>query len=359
MAGRDHFSEDYLASRRRFRELAPGLGAQMEAHPLRATGPDGEPLTIDVAWFGPRDAKRVVAVSSATHGIEGFMGAAVQCALLADLPDIPEGVAFVLIHAVNPYGFAYVRRVNEDNIDQNRNFLKDGEEWTGAPEGYAAFDSMLNPRRPPSRTTHLTFPLRAIPRILRHGLGTVKTIVAGGQYAFPKGVFFGGNGPSNTMEILSEQVPEWFGGVEHLLLVDFHTGLGKPGTYKLLVDHTPNEPRTQWLRENFGAESVQPWDAGEGVAYEIRGGLGTWMKSMLPDAEVDVLAAEFGTTHVLNVITALTTENRAHHWGAPNDPTTKAAKARMMEAFAPSDPAWRDTVVTRGRRIVEQALQAI
>ena len=143
MAGRDHFSEDYLASRRRFRELASGLGAQMEALELRATGPDGQPLTIDVAWFGPRDVERVVAVSSATHGVEGFMGAAIQCQVLSDLPQIPEGVAFVLIHAVNPYGFAYVRRVNEDNVDQNRNFLKEGESWTGSPEGYDAFDGML------------------------------------------------------------------------------------------------------------------------------------------------------------------------------------------------------------------------
>jgi len=89
MAGRDHFSPDYLESRRRFRERAEGRGAAMETLTLRTDGPDAEPLTIDVAWFGPKDAKHIVAVSSATHGVEGFMGAAVQNQLLSDLPALP------------------------------------------------------------------------------------------------------------------------------------------------------------------------------------------------------------------------------------------------------------------------------
>ncbi|MEZ4316761.1 MAG: DUF2817 domain-containing protein [Myxococcota bacterium] len=358
MAGRDFFSPDYLESRRRFLELAEGLGAEMESHPLRSNGPDGAPLTIDVAWFGSRKAERIVVVTSATHGVEGFMGAAVQQHLLSDLPELDEGVAFVLVHAINPYGYAFVRRVNEDNVDLNRNFLREGESYTGAPEGYAELDGMLNPRKPPSRWTPKTFPLRAIPQIARHGLGTVKSIVAGGQYAFPKGVFFGGAAKSNTMEILEAQIPRWFGHARHVLVVDFHTGLGTPGTYKLLIDHAPDTQRTAWLAEQFG-DVVQPWDAGEGVAYQIRGGFGTWVKSLLPEVEIDVLCAEFGSVHVLKVITALTAENRAHQWGRPDDPTTKMAKSLLMEAFAPSDPSWRDTVVERGRRIVEQALAAV
>ena len=99
--------------------------------------------------------------------------------------------------------------------------------------------------------------------------------------------------------------------------------------------------------------------SGEGIAYQIRGGFGTWLHSVLPGVQCDVLCAEFGSVNVLKVITALTSENRAHHWGKPEDETTKTAKHLLMEAFAPSDPSWRDTVVERGRRIVEQALAAV
>ena len=35
---------------------------------------------------------------------------------------VDSGVAVVLYHAVNPYGFSHLRRTNEDNVDVNRNF---------------------------------------------------------------------------------------------------------------------------------------------------------------------------------------------------------------------------------------------
>lgn len=186
----------------------------------------------------------------------------------------------------------------------------------------------------------------------------MKGIVAGGQYTHPRGLFFGGNGPSASMEVLAEAVPRWFGAMEHVLVVDFHTGLGKRATYRLLVDHAPDAPRVAWLKQRFGS-GVQPWDAGDGVAYAIRGGLGTWMKATLPDTEVDVLAAEFGTVGVLSVIAALHLENRAHQWGTPEAPATASAKRAMMDVFAPFDPGWRDAVTDKGHRIVLQALAAI
>lgn len=359
LGGNKYFSADYVTSRHRFRRAAERAGAELETLVFDTEGPDHEPLTMDVAWLGPRDAKRIVGVSSATHGVEGFMGAACQLALLEDPPDLPEGVALVLQHAINPYGFAFVRRVNEDNADQNRNFLREGEAYEGAPEGYAELDGLLNPKKPPRRVSKVLFLAKAIGNLAQVGMGKLKGIVAGGQYTHPKGLFYGGSGPSNTMRLLSEAIPRWYGQAEHVLQIDYHTGLGKPATYKLLIDHTPDAPRTVWLRERFGPE-VQPWDAGEdGVAYAIRGGLGTWMKSILPDAEVDVLAAEFGTVGVLDVISALHLENRAHHWGRPGSPATVSAKLGMMETFAPGDAGWRDAVVDRGVHIVHQALAAV
>ena len=57
----------------------------------------------------------------------------------------------VLLHALNPYGFAWLRRVNEHNVDLNRNFLLPGEAYRGSPAGYAALDPLLNPKSPPAR----------------------------------------------------------------------------------------------------------------------------------------------------------------------------------------------------------------
>lgn len=358
MAGRQYFSADYFEARDRFRAAAEKVGATREAHAFDARGPGGEELTLDLAWLGPRDAERVVVVSSGLHGVEGFMGSAIQLALLDGLPSRHERIALVFQHALNPYGFAHIRRVDGENVDLNRNMLREGERYEGAPDGYDRFDALLNPPRPPGRLSPVAFVARALPHLAAEGMAKLKTIVAGGQYAFPKGLFFGGAGPTETNRLLAARVPVWFGGAKQLLQVDFHSGLGAPGTYKLLVDHTRDEPRTAWLQERFGA-FVQPWDAGEGVAYAIRGGLGTWMQAALPDAEVDVLCAEFGTVNPIAVILALHLENRAHLYGSAGDALVRAAKQRLRVTFAPDDPAWRDTVVERGVGIVEVALAAL
>ena len=114
----------------------------------------------------------MVVVSSGLHGVEGYFGSAVQLALLEGEDVVRghcrSGVALVLIHALNPYGFAWVRRANEENVDLNRNFLLTGESYKGSPPRYAALDALLNPKHPPHRLD--TFRLRSMVSILRHGM---------------------------------------------------------------------------------------------------------------------------------------------------------------------------------------------
>ena len=120
------FPNDYVDARERFRTLASRRGFALESyeHPAE-NGPQGETLSCDVARLGPSDAERVILISSGAHGVEGFCGSGCQAELLASglLDGLPGDTAVVLVHAVNPYGFAWLRRTNEDNIDLNRNFV--------------------------------------------------------------------------------------------------------------------------------------------------------------------------------------------------------------------------------------------
>src|SRR6202012_5650606 len=45
-----------------------------------------------------------------------------QTGLLREGIKAPKGTKIVILHALNPYGFSWDRRVNEDNADINRNF---------------------------------------------------------------------------------------------------------------------------------------------------------------------------------------------------------------------------------------------
>ena len=149
------------------------------------------------------------------------------------MPAIPDDAAVVLVHILNPYGMAWLRRVNEGNVDLNRNFLGPDEDYVGAPEAYGKFDSFLNPRSPPSMDFFL---IRAVWLIARYGMPALRQTVAGGQYEFPKGLFFGGKRLEQGPLQCQTYVAEHLATAEHVVAIDVHTGLGKYGEDTLLVE---------------------------------------------------------------------------------------------------------------------------
>lgn len=362
MSDASAFSPDYGAARARFRAAAHALGARLEAHPIDQAGPDGEPLTLDVAILGSAEPSRAVVISSGLHGVEGFFGSAVQAALMEDVlggwSPPPDG-ALILLHALNPYGFAWLRRVNENNVDLNRNFLRDGEAYTGSPAGYAELDPFLNTPTAPGRLDRVLFLPRAGLKLARHGMAALKNSVAGGQYDFPRGVFYGGPELQRSGRILDAELPRWVGQARRVVHIDFHTGLGARGDYKLFVDHAWGSPGAARLGAAFGEGVVEPWEPERGTSYAIRGGLGTWCKARLPHVDYDVLACEFGTVHVLRVIQALQEENRATWWGGTGHPSLAPARERLRDTFAPPERTWRDEVVPRGLQVARQAIDHV
>ena len=90
----------------------------LEAYPIAAVGPGGDELTIDVASSATEDADNVLVISSGLHGVEGFFGSAVQTMVLERwASSASPPVRCVLLHALNPYGFAWIRHPEENNED--------------------------------------------------------------------------------------------------------------------------------------------------------------------------------------------------------------------------------------------------
>ncbi|MCA9269152.1 MAG: DUF2817 domain-containing protein, partial [Planctomycetales bacterium] len=332
------FSLTYDEARRSFREAAAAAGASLDVYPIDAQ--DAEPLTIDVAAVGPDDASAIV-TSSGVHGVEGFLGSAVQHALLRRLreADAPPGVRHVLIHGVNPFGFAQLRRFNEDNVDLNRNFLDDAADYRGAPPAYARLNGFLNPASPPSRLE--PFAIQALWHMLRLGRQAMKQAVAGGQYEFPRGIFFGGHGPCKSTRIVFDNCDAWIGRSTRIVHLDFHSGLGRFGEYKLLLAESARAATFPWYVATFGAEHVEPIDAPGATAYDASGGFGEWMQRRFRDRDYHFAAVEFGTYNVARVLAAIRAENRAQHYTDKDSPRRRQAKAELLECFCPRDPRWR------------------
>ena len=354
MSYSQRFSPNYTVARERFRVSIASLGYSHEAYSINQVSPSGEDLTIDVAIANCSNPQRVVVLSSGLHGIEGFLGSAIQLALLQEhrlITALPANTKLILIHALNPYGYAWQRRWNEDNVDLNRNFLLPNEAYEGSPKDYPKLNSFLNPTSPPSQLE--PFLLKAIWLILRYGMTSLKNTLPVGQYDYPKGLFFGGHTPSKTQQILSANLPRWIGNASEVIHVDFHTGLGRWGTYKLLLDGYNTSENINKLARQFGAEAIQTFSP-EGVAYKIRGGLGAWCQGLLPHCHYNFLTAEFGTYSVIQVVKALRAENRAHWWAKPEQ-NYDWTKQQILEMFAPKNKQWREQSVTKGLEICQQA----
>jgi hypothetical protein len=353
------FSPDQASASQRFRAAAARLGWHLAAYPIEARGPAGEELAIDVAWSGQSTDRTTLILSSGLHGVEGYFGSAVQLAWLeqqAVQPRPAPGVRTVLVHGLNPYGFAWSRRVNEENVDPNRNFLLPGQAYRGCPPGYAAFDGLLNPRRPPSRWD--AFVLRGLAAILRYGVPALKQALVTGQYEYPQGLFFGGQGPTATLEILRERLPGWVEDCERVVHLDFHTGLGPWKTWKLLVDEPLSAAHRSWLADCFEAGAFEVCDS-RGVAYHARGTFGPWCVAQTPGRDYLYLCAEFGTYSAMRIVAGLRAENQAHHWDRPDSAATVRTRQRLRELFCSGDAEWRAQALQQGLLLVERARRGV
>ena len=114
------FSGNFVQARQRFLAAAGDCGIATLAFPISAQGAQGEDLSMDVAVVGDKDPQNIILLTSGIHGVEGFLGSAVQTAWLQKVGSnqMPLGrTAVVLVHALNPYGFSWIRRANENNVD--------------------------------------------------------------------------------------------------------------------------------------------------------------------------------------------------------------------------------------------------
>jgi len=341
---------DYHAATDAFQQAARARNAQLDSLPLATRGPQNEPLAIHIAWLGSSNPQRAVLHFSGVHGVEAAAGSAVQRAWLEAGPTIPDGIAVVLIHGFNPYGWLWRRRANADNVDLNRNCLPEGAEFAGVPDTYRDLQKFLNPCRRPSRG--LGFLLQATREVVRFGLPQVTQAIAGGQYEYPRGLFFGGTGwqeePRCVIAWLSQRLPD----LRRAAAIDVHTGLGRFGRQLLLVDEHDADPRCQELRRQFGP-TVRGWGSRHGY-YQARGKFITALATTFEQVDWITVTQEFGTYSLLRVFAALRYENWQWHFQKEKRPFET-----LRPIFVPDNPAWQLNLVAQGTTLLQQMIEHI
>lgn len=350
-----YFAADFLTARERFKRGAAEHGARLQSYPIDAPGPNGEALSVDTAYFGDPSPAGVLLVSSGIHGVEGLAGSALQLAFIDALAPACDRTGILLVHALNPYGFAHLRRANEHNVDLNRNCL---QTFPGPDnEAYRAFSALLHPR---SLRAHGDFFItRLLLRALRYGFAATQQTIAGGQYAFADGLFYGGDRRQPSIDIFQRILHDTpVAGAGLVIHIDVHTGLGSYGDYQLLPPEPLEAATLQQLRKWFGDRAVIGNTNPARVNYSASGSVRELSTQVLSGARVYALTLEFGTFAPLRVLRALRRENWLHHHGGDSVFAHKI-KVELRECFCPRETRWRNALLSQGVTVLQQALHAL
>ena len=352
------FSATYAEARAKFLEAATAAGAQLSAwvHPER--GPDGGELATDVAWIGPTDAAAVLMLVSATHGVEGHCGSGAQIDWLQrdEAARIGPRQAVLLVHAINPYGFAWSRRVTHENVDLNRNFVDFNQPL---PEnlGYDALASAVSPREWTDVSLSAS---RAAFRahVSTHGYDALVQALSGGQYRHPDGVYYGGASETWSRRTLTGIFAKHLARARHVGVLDYHTGLGPTGYGEPMVSADNRSAEYARALAWYGA-AVTSVSAGDSASAKLTGDWLDAMPALVPHTELTGMALEFGTVPGAQVMDAVRADNWLHHHGDPRSAKGLAIAAATRAAFYTDTDLWRGMVLGQSLIATRQALAGL
>ncbi len=350
-----NFAATYAEARARFLAAAVAAGARIDTHRHPLRGPAGEKLATDVARLGPGDARRLIVTISATHGVEGHCGSGIQTASFAAgiVGALPRDTAAVAIHAINPHGFAWSRRVTEDNVDLNRNFA-DFAKPLPVNRGYAELRDAVCPE---TWTAESRAAAKARLDAWReaHGPMAYQTAIQGGQYADPEGVFFGGHAPTWSNRTLRRLFAGFFAaGARHIAVIDYHTGLGPRGHGEIINPYRLEDVAFARAVEWLGKDDVMsPFD-GTSLSAPLVGTNNVGMTEAAAGAAVTGVALEYGVRPLDETFDALRADNWLHVHGDLASAEARAIKAEMRRVFYGDASDWKTAVVERAFDVLKR-----
>jgi hypothetical protein len=287
--------------------------------------------------------------------VEGFCGSGIQIDLLRDKAWVErcrrDNLAVLFIHALNPHGFSWLRRVTEDNVDLNRNFL-DFTQPLPDNADYRAVAHLLLPRsQPPTLPTTLGL----VGHALRHGRMALQGTISRGQHSDPQGMFFAGTAPTWSNQTLRHVLRQHGQQCLRIGWIDVHSGLGPRGFGERIYKghHTPEamqRAKTWW------GQAVTSSQDGSSTSAALNGTQDLAVMAECAQAEYNGLTLEYGTLPGLKVLNAL----RAEHWLQRN-PQAPAAqqqriKRQLRDAFYVDADDWKRLILEQARTVLGQTL---
>jgi hypothetical protein len=350
------FPDSYVMARKRLLSLV-GLSffAQIshKTYPCPGKTPDGELLYTDTLWLGNKNAEKVLVLLAGTHGVEGFVGSAVELDHIDLIASgqlvIPSDTAILIVHALTPWGYAWLRRCDEDGVDLNRNAVDFAKPLPENP-GYESLRNALFSADKEQRKAAFTEYEK------QQGRNALEMAISGGQYTDPTGPFFGGTKPAYGRLVTEDLMQQYKLHERDLAVIDLHSGLGPFGYGEIICDHHP---------ASHGVQVAQDW-YGDSVTLPALGTSSSVPKIGLMDyAWHDIMnerschiTLEFGTYPTDQLFEVLLKDHQL--WAQPDELPDRQEHSKLMrQHFCPNDAAWKAIVLFRARQVIAQALYGL
>jgi hypothetical protein len=270
------------------------------------------------------------------------------------LDDLPEGVAVVMTHAVNPYGFCWGRRVNENNIDLNRNCVDHDAPYPDDAK-YSKIHDIVCP--PDLMEKKEEWDAKLFKLLDEMGLPAMQDAISSGQYSHPDGLFYGGTAPAWSNTTWRDTLANHGAGAEKAIFVDFHTGLG-PSGYGEMIGLGGKDGIAR-ATSVWGEGEVTDMADGTSTSALVRGDMGEPFLATFEGKWSAAIALEYGTLDVITVLDGLRQDNWLYIHGDRDSELGQRIVANTRACFYTETDEWKTKVFDRATFTITRALKAL
>jgi hypothetical protein len=330
-----------------------------------------EGLYIDNIYLPSSGEKtNLIVITTGVHGIEGYIGSVMLDVFFEEIyPELDTTNTGILIVAnVNPYGMKNYRRYNESNVDLNRNFIEDWENFDlSSNKEYPKVDEFLQPEGAMGNAFwhEVGFYAKLAKEAIFTGADTISDALLTGQYEYPEGVYYGGNGDEISTTYLKGVFADCLDGdYENIVHVDVHSGYGP--RYNMVIFNSVQDTTTEAdAKAMFGYDYIIAQDSeefyitfGDTTDYFYR-----LAKSKNTKKSLYSTCFEFGTIGdgFFDSILSLkytVDENRQHWYPTDNAITAEVVRQNYLELFYPTESEWRMKAINDFQKAMRGVLDA-
>ena len=302
-----------------------------------------EKTTIDYLLLQHPKSTKLHILISGTHGVEGYAGSAIQFKTLENIlnklkcsSDTP--ISYLMIHALNPYGYRNNRRCTKNNIDLNRNYLESNNFYE-RDYPYQIF-KLVSTYLYSFSFIYLFFSI-----LFKYGYTKAREYVVKGQYRYKEGLFYGGNKKEKNITILENLLSTIdYTPYKDIFIFDIHTGLGNYGNLSVMVfqeetvkilKNLPYNKHTKLINMNIN----NMYKESKGSIVD---GIYNYLSKKEKSHNINPIILEYGTYSNLWIFTGLLLENYNYYnrlikW----KDTTK----KLKSLFYINNKDWQELVI--------------